>query len=549
MEIIQRRHPVQIEIHVTVVKATTFYVRITSRPSRQKDCDMGPETTDSYIFTRVGKHIVMLSLNRVTVTGIFIALSPAAAQISPAALAASGLSALGAILPGVIGASFAITGTRVMAYFAGKNEADKLGQTYRQVQWVNVPIALAAILFAYVQAPFLTALDVAPEVVEEVRKFNWYVGPANALNLFAGPAASILLSTHHKSWPGKISLAGLSLFLGLGVPLAHQTSMGFSAYGLALLVRNVFNCAVYTGLMCLPRFAHYQIFNTRIAVAPEVKNNLKEFSKWKLVERSSDALILYLFALAAFILNDAPGGQAASIGLTIYLLIALVNFAAERVQEINVSHYCGKSIAAADLELVAHWQYLARRYANAGITVATGVSAAYSILTFTIPKQIVSAFIDVNNPSNQATTNLAIDLVRITGVNTWLDTTQQVTRGALSGIKRFKKPTLVNLASFWPVFVVGMICLKLLDGDITTLFALWTLSTAASAVFNTVYWDQRSNALLPLPEEPQRQPESSIFTRAPLVSFFHGAGKIAKKITCANEPRPRTPLALTSSLE
>ena len=85
------------------------------------------------------------------------------------------------------------------------------------------------------------------------------------------------------------------------------------------------------------------------------------------------------------------------------------------------------------------------------MSVTTLVLIAFSILFLLFPKQIISIYLDVNNPDNAAIVATAIPLLMIAAIAQTLDGFQKAVYGSLQGLQDTQVPMLLNVLGYWGV--------------------------------------------------------------------------------------------------
>lgn len=78
-----------------------------------------------------------------------------------------------------------------------------------------------------------------------------------------------------------------------------------------------------------------------------------------------------------------------------------------------------------------------------------------AVILMIFPEQIISIFIDVNNPENLSTILIALPMLYIVALSQLFDGVQRVTMGALYGLQDTQVPMLLSGLSFWVVGLSG----------------------------------------------------------------------------------------------
>lgn len=103
-----------------------------------------------------------------------------------------------------------------------------------------------------------------------------------------------------------------------------------------------------------------------------------------------------------------------------------------------------------------------KRAGYVGIAISTVFMSLTACLFWVFPEQIVSIYLDVNNPKNQDILELAIALLSIAAIFQLFDGIQVTAAGALRGIKDTKVPMVIGIFSYGAIglgsgYVLGMV--------------------------------------------------------------------------------------------
>jgi len=90
-----------------------------------------------------------------------------------------------------------------------------------------------------------------------------------------------------------------------------------------------------------------------------------------------------------------------------------------------------------------------RRAGVVGIWLAAIFMTFTAILFWSIPRTIISIFLDVNDPANAAVVGIAVKLLFIAAVFQLFDGIQVAASGALRGLKDTRRPMVINFISYW----------------------------------------------------------------------------------------------------
>jgi MATE family multidrug resistance protein len=90
---------------------------------------------------------------------------------------------------------------------------------------------------------------------------------------------------------------------------------------------------------------------------------------------------------------------------------------------------------------------------NASLLMAGCWSSFWFLISLFAGRNLVSIFLDVNNPANNALANLTETTFKILMASEVADSAMRVVEGSLRGIKNTKVPMMVNIASMWSITV------------------------------------------------------------------------------------------------
>ncbi|MBD1851274.1 MATE family efflux transporter [Leptolyngbya sp. FACHB-711] len=91
----------------------------------------------------------------------------------------------------------------------------------------------------------------------------------------------------------------------------------------------------------------------------------------------------------------------------------------------------------------------AKRAGYTGMGLGVLFMAAMAMLFWTVPEAIVSLYLDINDPANQAVVLLAEQLLGVAAMFQIVDGLQVTAVGALRGLKDTRVPMLIGLIAYW----------------------------------------------------------------------------------------------------
>ena len=96
-----------------------------------------------------------------------------------------------------------------------------------------------------------------------------------------------------------------------------------------------------------------------------------------------------------------------------------------------------------------------RRAGGVGIGLAALVMLGAAVAFWTVPRAIVSLYLDLGDPANDAVVATAVALLGVAAVFQVFDGVQVAASGALRGLKDTRVPMLIGLFSYWGVGLAG----------------------------------------------------------------------------------------------
>lgn len=92
-----------------------------------------------------------------------------------------------------------------------------------------------------------------------------------------------------------------------------------------------------------------------------------------------------------------------------------------------------------------------RRATFVGMLLGGGFMAIMATIVLTVPKSIISLYLDLSNPVNQPIIPIAISMLTIAALAQILDGVQAATAGALRALQDTTIPMMLSFAAFWGV--------------------------------------------------------------------------------------------------
>lgn len=393
-------------------------------------------------------------------------------RLGPEALAAIALgnTMFFALIVFGIGAMNGVSPMVSQAYGAGDIEG--IGRSVRQGFWLGLFISIPIMLFLQFGAgPFLLAIGQEPETVKVaasymfamswgVIPFLWYIAERSFAEGISRPLPALLTA-----------IAGIGLNIGANYVLIFG-KFGFPALG--VVGSGIASATIYWLMFfVLGTIIHFSRSTKQYDPFRNIRKPdplyLKEMARigWPIgVSFFLEASLFMATALMMGILGTedlAAHYVAIQCAATTFMIPLGVGLAtAVRV---------GQARGRGDIEGVA----------TAGLTGML-VASCFMLVTatafWTLPRPIISIFLDLSDPSNIPVVELGIVLLGVAAIFQIFDGLQVTAGGALRGLKDTTIPMVIGLVSYWGFgmttgvvlgFVLGMGAVGLWWGLVTGL--------------------------------------------------------------------------------
>lgn len=131
---------------------------------------------------------------------------------------------------------------------------------------------------------------------------------------------------------------------------------------------------------------------------------------------------------------------AHAVAIQIAALMFMVPMGIGQAATVRVGLHYG----AGDVRAVGRAGWLA-------LILGTGFAVATALLLLAIPYQMASAFLDMNDPSNARTAQLAVSFLSVAALFQLVDAAQAIGAGVLRGLQDTRVPMFIALAGYWLV--------------------------------------------------------------------------------------------------
>lgn len=322
----------------------------------------------------------------------------------------------------------------------GAGEHDPIGRSVRQGLWLGVVLAIPAFLILYNVAPFWRFIGQVEEtaviaqqylqaIVWGFLPFLWFVALRSFVEAVTRP------------WPVTyIAFTAVALNIGANYVLMYG-KLGFPALG---LVGTGWASTIVFWFMFLVLAAYvqwrYQIYHIFSKLGKPDFHYFKELFRIGWPIGASYGIEAGLFMITAFMMGTL--GTVPLAAHQIAIQCAAFAFMVPLGIGIATSVRVGQAVGRRD-PVGARWAgYL-------GLMLAGGFMLATAIAFWTMPRPIISLYVDVNNVANVDVVRLAVSLLAVAAVFQIFDGVQVAAAGALRGLKDTRIPMVLAFVSYW----------------------------------------------------------------------------------------------------
>ena len=356
----------------------------------------------------------------------------------------------------------------------GANEHEKIPRLVRQGFWFAALSFIPAFIFYWNAAPVLRLLGQDPQVVESSS------GYMKAISFGMLPALmTISLRGLLEGISDTRPILVFSL-IGLGLNVFLNDTLMFGRYGfpeLGLIGTGVASSIVFT-IIFLMTAAYVAITKSEYGVFRQLRQPdfgiLRELLAVGVPIAATIMFESSMFAATAFAMGVIGDKQLAAHQIA--LQTATITFMVPLGLSIATTVRVGMFDGAGD-------RARARVAGRVGMISSVAVMCVSAVFYLLFPKLIVSIFLDVNDPENEATVNFAITFLRIAGLFQVFDGLQVAASNSLRGLKQTRVAMIVSLVAYWAIGIPACALLAFQLGFGGT--GLWygmTIGLAAAAI-------------------------------------------------------------------
>ncbi|HTI31150.1 MAG TPA: MATE family efflux transporter [Sphingomonas sp.] len=414
------------------------------------------------------------------------------ARLGPLSLAASSLSVsiLGLLLWSSTGLVGAVSPLVAAELGRRRHAVREVRRSFRMGLWLSIIASAVVLLLCWAGPRFMILTGQNARVVETARPF------IHLLMWSAPPAIVAAMLRSFVAAMGRAAVATAITALGLLVNSLGNYSLVFGHFGLPALglEGSAISSIVTTTAMMLAYIA--------VIFADRRLRRYRLFGRWWRTDwvRFADMLRVGLpisgtilaeaglFSGAAFLMGRI--GEAELAGHTVALQIAAIAFqipfGIAQAGTIRVGYAYG----AADRPGIT-------RAGNAAIILGIGAMAVTALLMVSIPRPLISLYVDIEAPANAALVAFALQFILVAAAFQLFDGAQAVAAGALRGLQDTRVPMAIAIFGYWlPGFgtAIGLGFYTPLRG-----VGVWIgLATGLTVVAALLLWRWRRRAALGL---------------------------------------------------
>ncbi|MEB3211138.1 MAG: MATE family efflux transporter [Leptolyngbyaceae bacterium] len=333
----------------------------------------------------------------------------------------------------------------------GRGDADRVAQSTVQGLWVALLISIPVTVLLGHSAPLLRVLGQEEEIVVLSASYL----RAIALGYF--PALVFVVLRNFVSALSRPQSVMIIMVAGVGLNAIANYALIYGAFGLPALglvgvgwasTVSFWAMSLALGVYVFGRspFKMYRIWHRLTDLQRQL---LQEILRVGLPIAILSGFETGLFSLTTFLAGHfgAPTLAAHQIALQTAAICFMVPFGVSQATTVRVGQFIGQRQPLA-----------ARRAGYAGVAIGAVFMALMAVFIMTLPRLIISFYVDVNDPQNQEVITIAAGLLGVAAMFQIFDGVQVTTLGALRGIKDTRIPMGIGMVAYWGVgFTTGYI--------------------------------------------------------------------------------------------
>jgi multidrug resistance protein, MATE family len=238
---------------------------------------------------------------------------------------------------------------------------------------------------------------------------------------------------------GNAALNWLLIWGHLGMPALGMAGSGYaSAINQWLMLAGLALC-----IRLMPRFAALRIWRNMFAAHWTQMASILRLGLPIGVLRGIETSLFAVTGILMGLLGTAALG-AHQLVINVASISFMVPLGLSQAATVRVAHALGAGRADA-----------ARRAGFAAIALGSGFMAACALLLLAFPQAIIAAYLDISDPVNRKTVEIARQLIAIAALFQVFDGIQVIAAGALRGYKDTTIPLLLATCGYWCVGFAG----------------------------------------------------------------------------------------------
>ena len=367
-------------------------------------------------------------------------------RVGPSTLAASALGANLYFAPLIFGLGLMLATVPMMAREVGRrrNSVRDLRRTVRQGLWVAVLVALPIWALLWNGEHILLAMGQEPALAAEaghyLRTLQWGLLPF----FFYVVLRSFIASLERPGWATVVAFIGVIINLvgNLVLVFGH---LGFPKMGIvgSGLATSIANFSMFIGMILVVtldrRFRRYRLFGRF----------------WRADWQRLRQLLWLGLPIAAMMAFETTLFNAAALMMGLIGASSLAAYAVV-IQLCSVSFMIplGINQAATVRVGIAYGSHDPEAIARAGWTsyaMGVGFMALSAFVMMTLPRLLLSAFIDVDSPANAEVVMLATGFLAVAALFQIVDGAQAVAAGMLRGLQDTTIPMIYAALGYWGI--------------------------------------------------------------------------------------------------
>jgi len=367
-------------------------------------------------------------------------------RLGPDVLAASALGANLYFGPMIFGLGLVLACQPMMATALGRklHTVRELRRTARQGMWLAACVAVPIWLLLWNGEVLLAAMGQEPALAklggDYLRALQWGLLPFYLYIVLR----SFISALERPGWALVVAFAAV-VCNAFGNWVLVFGNLGFPALGIAGsgLATTIANCLMFVGLAAVVlserTFRRYRLFGRFW------RSDWPRFRAMLGLGLPIGGILVFevgVFNAAAFAMGliGAPSLAAHAIALQLAGITFMVPMGLAQAATVRV----GRAFGAGDRDGV-------RRAGWTAFTLGVGFMSLMAILMLTVPRPLISIFIDIDDPVNTTVVGLAVTFLSFAALFQVFDGGQAVAAGMLRGLHDTTVPMLFAAVGYWAV--------------------------------------------------------------------------------------------------